>query len=528
VLVFTALTVPVVVIVGALALGLTTLWTSRQDVQRSADLGALAAAANAPTLSSELPLSGLTLLQDLEMPLDPLTWRERACAVAKAQLVGGRAAISNVFSDGDVPSCQPTWKFESPLLAVLDGCLRDIDDLAGCRDRLDEELRHVLPAIDSLDASITSATDQVHQLLDPVDKLVGAALSTQLGDACAAQTGVDILGVAAWVCDHRVGDVLNAVDRRTGAVVGVLDSVLQRLVPRVQRAVVEGRLNPMLGGLGFDDLLHPQVAFDLAGFAPAAVTPRVQVDLAGLDVQPMLSPSSFDMHATATARRVIKSALVLPSIGIPGVNAWSELTPWTQAQLTRLLGPDAAGTLERAGVRGRVIDPNVYTAKVPDVADKVFNLFDAMETRLSSVVSNRLCAALPPTLACPVGDDLVDHDHLLGPFMEDVWDATRPPPTGTAPTIREVLAEYADSLEPVTVVGGLSAVVLETVLSGEVLDTLRNPQVPGMPDVSQLISPLMFIPAMDVMQATVERDGDLFRLEPVLATTGLYKARLVR
>jgi Flp pilus assembly protein TadG len=48
VLIVTALLVPALVLCGALAFGVTTLSTGRQDVQRAADLGALAGAAALP------------------------------------------------------------------------------------------------------------------------------------------------------------------------------------------------------------------------------------------------------------------------------------------------------------------------------------------------------------------------------------------------------------------------------------------------------------------------------------------------
>ena len=192
---FTALAIPAVVALGALAIGVTSLWTSRSDLQRSADLGALAAAANTPTLSSELPLEGLELFQDLDAPLDPSDWRQRACSVARTQLVDGNSVVTAAFSDGETPSCTPSWSFESPLLAVLDGCARDVDDLAGCSAGLAEELRATLPVVDSLDATVTAAAADVHAMLDPADKLVGSALATQLGDACAVEVGSTAFGV---------------------------------------------------------------------------------------------------------------------------------------------------------------------------------------------------------------------------------------------------------------------------------------------------------------------------------------------
>src|SRR5688572_3504021 len=48
-LVLTAILVPAIVLLGALTFGITSLWTSHDDVQRGVDLGSTAAAAATPT-----------------------------------------------------------------------------------------------------------------------------------------------------------------------------------------------------------------------------------------------------------------------------------------------------------------------------------------------------------------------------------------------------------------------------------------------------------------------------------------------
>lgn len=523
VLILTALLVPALIAVGALALGVTTLWTGHHDVQRAADLGALAAAANTPTASNDLPLEGMARFHRLDELLDPTDWQQRPCAVVGQQLTGGRSVVANAFSDDEAAACDAVWTPESQLLAALGACAADIAELAGCRARLEAELRASLPVLTDAEASASDVAAQLHALLlDPADKLVDDALASDLGDACANEVSVLVIGLT---CTHRVEQLLNAVDHRSGALVGTVDAVLQSLVTRLRAAATEGLLDPLTNGTGFDALGVPRVGLDLAGFVPAVVTPRVQVDVSGQDIEPPLSPFTFEAGATAMARRVIKSAVVVPT-GIPGHDAVGTLPARTMARLEHVLGPDSAELLTAAGPDGWVIPPNVLDLTAHDVADLVIAMADELETDVSTSVNDSLCASLPIDVACPVGDDLVNRERLLGPFMEDLYDATQPPPSGTAPTIRELLADYADRGELVWMVRGLRPWLVEATFGEGVFTTLTQPVLPSA--VDELLSPLMFVPALDVVPAAVIRDGDTFRIERVAATTGLYKARLVR
>jgi hypothetical protein len=134
--------------------------------------------------------------------------------------------------------------------------------------------------------------------------------------------------------------------------------------------------------------------------------------------------------------------------------------------------------------------------------------------------------SVPATVSCPVADKLVDRQHLLGPFMEDLWDVTRPPPDGDAPRIEDILGAAADTGEPILVASGLREVSLATIFGPAVWNTIRAAQAG--PNLNPLLAELLFVPALDVIPATVYRDGTTFRLAPALATTGLYKARLVK
>lgn len=526
VLIITALLVPALVLCGALAFGVTALWTGRQDVQRATDLGALAAAANTPTVSTELPIAGLKLFQQLGAPLDASDWRQRACEVTRRQFVDGRSPVATgLRADTTTPSCTVQFQWESPLLATLGACVQDVAELAGCKDGIERELRATLPEVATLDASVASAAAAVGGSLPPTDKIITADVATQLRSACASETSVVLLGAASWLCTATVGDLLGSVDHETGGLVGSLTGTLGPLVAPLQAAATEGLLDPVRGGLGFDPSNVPQVGVDLAGLVPAVLTPRVHVDVDGLTMKPTFSPLTFDVATGTTARRVIKSALVLPSAGIPGTNAFSSLPAETQGALFAKLGLDAPSMLADAE-GGWVVDPNVLTRSAPVVAQQVLSLMDSTESTLSSTTSTALCDSLPPSVACPVGDDLVDRQHLLGPFMEDVWDATRPPPDGSEPSIGDVLADHADSGEPLFIVSGLRSVLLGAIFGPGVWQTIKGAHVG--PQLGSLLSELMFVPALDVVPASVHREGSTFRIERVLATTGLYKARLVK
>jgi hypothetical protein len=90
----------------------------------------------------------------------------------------------------------------------------------------------------------------------------------------------------------------------------------------------------------------------------------------------------------------------------------------------------------------------------------------------------------------------------------------------------EVLAAHADTGVPLFVVGGLRPVLLGAIFGPGVWQTIKSAHVG--PQLASLLSELMFIPALDVVPASVHREGSTFRIERVLATTGLYKARLVK
>src|SRR3954469_1684759 len=98
VLVLTAILLPVLVGFAALALGGSVLYAAKQDVQRAADLGALAAAANAPTVSMNDGVVRMPFDLDGSLASDPNTaplfddasWYDYGCTWSKGQQFSGQ------------------------------------------------------------------------------------------------------------------------------------------------------------------------------------------------------------------------------------------------------------------------------------------------------------------------------------------------------------------------------------------------------------------------------------------------------
>src|SRR3954471_10496889 len=136
VLVLTAILLPVLVGFAALALGGSVLYAGKQDVQRATDLGALSAAANAPTVSVDagavstpFDLDGFVKSQPAGGGLfDDGTWATTGCEWSQTrQFTGGRSRVFNAF--GTPGGCTQTWEWENPVLASLATCLADATDV---------------------------------------------------------------------------------------------------------------------------------------------------------------------------------------------------------------------------------------------------------------------------------------------------------------------------------------------------------------------------------------------------------------
>lgn len=511
ILVLTTVLLPALVAVSAVAMGVSTLWTTRLDGQRAVDLAALAGAANVPTASLDpaqqldlpIPPEGRFLTNPLDRIFDPTDWQERACAVLKAQLEGERSKVLQASGDltGVVPDCD-TWLSDSPTLAAVAACAGDVLDVPDCADALGSALTTTLPVLTTSVPAVTSAMDKAQDVADrytnTADSFLGAAEARAVKAACLVQ--VPLVNTCAL-------------------------SLLDKLLGLGSTALAEAGLAPS------GDLTY---GVDLDTLLPAILTPRVRVDLVGAKVRPMLSPFTFDLGASATARRAIKNVLVLPSLGIPGTA--------TETAVEARFGPVSADLLLDAGPDGFIVDP--YDLVVPgDVVDLALEAVDEAEGLVLEAVVDAFrlagCERNVVSRFCPDIDEVVATQTVRDEFLQDVYDATDPPPAGTRPTINEILASYADSGEAFWAIAPLRRIELREVLrkaglSALELETLEllNPVLDG------LFSAFVLLPALDVVPVTVQRvtsdpTRELYTLKQVvsnetLATTGLYQARLVK
>src|SRR5439155_10643603 len=146
VLVLTAFLVPALIALGALSIGITSLWAEHDDVQRAVDLGALAGAADTPTLDAAsmaatfpAAIGGIVSSTPVGSALDPTRWDERPCAVTAQQLASGRSTMVNAFKTAD-GTCTKEWQFESPFLAAAYACSLNVLDVASCSSKLTTQL----------------------------------------------------------------------------------------------------------------------------------------------------------------------------------------------------------------------------------------------------------------------------------------------------------------------------------------------------------------------------------------------------
>ena len=519
ILVLTTVLLPALVAVSAVALGVTTLWTSHLDGQRAVDLAALAGAANIPTASVDpagqvtlpIPPRGTFLTNSLDRAFDPTDWQQRACAVLKDQLEGERSKVLQASGDlsGIEPDCDE-WLSESPTLAAMAACAGNILDVEGCADTFRSTLTATLPVLSSSVPAVTAAMAKAETLADRytnrADVFLGAAEARAVHSACLVK---DLL---LGTCTVTLADRLLALGSTRLANAGLTPS------------------GEVPYGVNLNTLL------------PAIMTPRIRVDLEGAKVRPMLSPFTFDVSASATARRAIKNVLVLPSLGIPS-NARVE-------RLEERFGPEEADLLGEPNEDGNyIVDPyDVMTdLGIPHPADAVEAALDAIDEHEQLLMSDVIdafeeaaCRRAAVSQFCPEIDDVVATQTVRDEFMQDVRDATATPPAGTRPTINEMLEAYADSGEAVWAAAALIRQDLREVLRTAGLSELELQALEVLnPALSGLFSTFVLVPALDVVPVTVQRvattdpNRPIYTLRQVnpndtLATTGLYQARLVK
>lgn len=525
----TAILVPAIVALGALTLVVTTLWTSHQDVQRAVDLGSTVAAAATPTAAvtpgaatMPFPIEGTSVTRALDenSPIDRNTiynsgdWKALPCEVAMGEIAPDRSAVTNAFTTADdARLCVADWQHEIPELAAIAACAGDLLDVAGCADVMRSTLAQRLPAIDSTDPLVTRLMDRAVELTDrytdTANRLLTAQTARQLPLACTAY--VDLVG-GGRLCTETLGDLLS----------------------------------PLLGSGSFegDDCAEATtrrtICVDLDGLLPAVMTPRVNVRITGARSRPTFSPYTFTLSSTATARRTIKTAMVLPTAAVPVDSLTSDLPG--------PLGRRAARLKESLGVDDLVFDPNDLNRQAQsafvDVQNRTFDLLSSLnETVDDPIIGSFMTAACGGGVLsryCPEIDPAQATAGLGPQFLQDLRDATRPPPEGAQqPTLNEVLDSYIASNQPVAFVSALEPINMKTYVESlygpSVWSILTDPTVN--PVLAPLLSPLMYIPALDVVPATVGRiviDDEPFVVlrsipwSDTLATRGLYQARLVK
>jgi hypothetical protein len=510
--VLTTVLLPALVAVSAVALGVTTLWTSHLDGQRAVDLAALAGAANVPTASVDpaeqvtlpIPPRGTYLTNSLDRAFDPTDWRQRACAVLKDQLGGERSKVLQAAGDlSDLEVDCDEWLSESTTLAAMAACAGDVLDVEGCADTFRSALTTTLPVLSSSVPAVTEAMAKAELVADRytnrADVFLGATEARALKTACLVRN------VLLGTCKLTLADKLLALGATRLATAGLDPS------------------GEMTYGVNLNTLL------------PAIMTPRVRVDLTGAKVRPMLSPFTFDLSASATARRAIKSVVVLPSLGIPA-NARVE-------KLEERFGPEALDVLGEPEDGTYLVDPydHVNPADAVEVAlDAIDEHEQLLMTGVVDAFEEAACGRNVVSQFCPEIDDVVATETVRDEFMQDLRDATAPPPDGTRPTVNEMLAAYADSGKAFLAAAPLSYRELREVYRDAGLTELELEALELLnPALSALFSTFVLVPALDVVPVTVQRVTTTDPSRPIyvlrqvnpndaLATTGLYQARLVK
>ena len=527
ILVLTTLLLPALVAVGAVAAGVTTLWASHSDAQRAVDLAALAGAANTPTASIDsdsvgLPfeIEGLAVTVDVNAEagagadvdgpvdasvrsafaldsstaievdgvslLDPV-WRNRPCQVFGWQLFeAGRSAVLNA-SKRSQPTCTAHWQYESKTLAALAACVRNELDVPDCQARLENRLARTLPVLKSTDPLVTGAmatlATEAAKLTDPTTELLDATWQQTIDSACLVP--LPIVGPCPL-------------------------TFAQLLLDKTEEQLAEAGRSPTGGLLPHIDPRH---------LAPAVLTPRLKVQLHGGDIRPMLSPYTFDLDASATARRTIKRAIVLPSLG--------------------LADPDG---------EDRLPDPDdvVRASTVVDATELLLDMVDAVDHMVSKGIADAIlqaaCAGEQTggyvSEHCPEMSSVVATKDLRDIFMQDLRDATEPQPDGPSLSLQESLDELAASGDPAWAVAPLTTLSFEQLLAnaGAKQTEIQSLKLLN-PALAPLFNGLVAIPALDVVPVTVRKitsaDGitPQYVLEVINdagATSGLFQARLVK
>ena len=423
------------------------VYAAAQDGRRAADLAALGGAANLPTLNlgkttdpnplglpvpmqRDTPLGTL----DLSAPLPTLhtDFTSGVCAIAARQFGRNHSPVNDNYKIAE-PTCTPSFHLENEWLQELADCLGGPLAAADCANRLEAGLNTLLPA--PLQAN-------------PV--------------VPALQTATTAVGAKGQVVTSELMTQIRALNTTLG-----------------------GRLSPLLDQLN----AYGGVDIDMTRLAPAILTPEVtvkivqQVDVPGAD---LVNHGPVDVTSAATARRVIKNAVVAP---------------------TARLRPDGKFVIDA--------NPALTSAR-----DKAFTALDRIADHVTPKADQALTqVACPGTgVTCPTVSNAFDS------MMADLSDAIDPP-NGTAPDQWQLIqAAVADGrpimMATASLIADPKAILGSTVYS--------------LPGVAQLLPDLLFIPALELVPVVLSAGpiGQVIATPVNTAITagqtkGLYRARLV-
>jgi hypothetical protein len=424
------------------------VYAAAQEGRKAADLAALGAAANLPTLNlgtTSANPQGLPAPVQLDTPLGTVDTTAAlptinqdfvlgACNIAARQFAPGRAPVTQAYG-ATAPTCAPTPHLANQWLQELANCLAGTTAAADCANRLATGLASLLPPP------------------APTSPVVSAVQSA------TTQAGM------------------------TGQV--VTSSLMAQI--RALNTTLGGALTPLLSRLNSAG----GVDIDMTRLAPALLIPEVSVKI----VQKIAVPGASLLHAgpvtlttSATARRVVKNAVVVPAVTLPSAT-------------------DGTVTFN--------LNPALTTAR-----DTAFNALQQVGTTVAPVADQALTqvacpgsATTCPTVSTSFSDALAD--------LHDAID----PPNGPAPDALAMINDAIAQGTPIMVATTSYMVDPRQVLGSTVY---------SLPAVKQLLPSLLFVPAFDMVPAVLSA-GPLGQVVATPVDTavaagrmkGLYRARLV-
>jgi hypothetical protein len=435
---------------AALALAGGSVYAAAQDGRKAADFAALAGAANMPTVNlgttqfdpTNNPLS-LPIPSQADTPLGTLdltgslptlnnNWTTGVCAVAAREFGGNRSPVDDNYPAGPT-SCTTTFGFENQWLQDLANCLAGTTAAADCANRY----------ITNLSQSLTppSATD-------PAVAALQNAITT------AGQTG---------------------------------QVVTQQFLAQVQslNTTLGGALTPLLQYFNANGGIN----VNFTQLAPALLTPSITVGIRQFINVPganLLRHGPVTVTSTATARRAIKNAVVLPTVKVQ---------------------PDGTFTFNPNSLLDKAMTP-------------AFNALSKLGSDISPHADQAMQTVVCPVLTTPCPSVGASFDSALS----DVQDAIMPP---NGPTPSEwALIQWAEANGQPIMLSYASLLTDPKQILGSTVYSL--------PGVSSLLGQFDYIPAMGMVPVILSA-GPLGQViaTPVNTavaagrTQGLYRARLV-